>query len=226
MQFNHFLVRDDEPLLFHAGPRSSYPVLADAVARLLDPATLRWVAFSHFEADECGALNAWLERAPGALPLCTPLAADLNVNDFAVRPPRVLEAEELLATGRHRFRMVATPHLPHSWDAGMLFEDTDRTLFCSDLAFQPGDPPPLSSDVVGPARDALRAMRGTPFDHSIPYTAETDGLLEVLAGLRPATLAVMHGASFAGDGAAVVRELAAAYREVLGGGRRAVTTDR
>jgi flavorubredoxin len=211
-------VRDDEPLLYHLGSRAMFDLVEGAVARLVDPATVRWLAFSHFEADECGALDRWLARAPHAAPLCTFLAADLSVNDAAARPARVLAPGEALATGRRRYQMLATPHLPHNWDAGMLFEETARTLFCSDLLFQAGNPPALSNDVVGPAREALREMSGTPFDMSVPYTPRTDALIAGLAALHPATLAVMHGASFTGDGAGTLREVAGVYREVLGGG--------
>lgn len=220
MQFNHFLVRDDEPLLFHLGSRAMYDELESAIAKLIDPGTLRWLSFSHFEADESGALHRWLERAPNARPFCTPLAADLNVNDVSPRPALVLGEGETLSTGKYRYRMLATPHLPHNWDAGMLFEETGRTLFCSDLLFQLGNPPALATDILDPVRSALVAMKGSLFDFSVPYTPETDRRLHELAALDPVTLAVMHGSSFrserAGEGTALLGEAAAIYREALG----------
>jgi flavorubredoxin len=216
MQFNHFLVRDERPLLFHTGYRAMFPLLVEAVGRLVDPSTLGWIAFSHFEGDECGALNLWLERAPTARPLCTALAADLNVRDFAIREPQVLGGEERLSTGRHRFRMIATPHLPHGWDAGLLFEEEGRTLLCSDLFFQPGNPPAFSSDVVGPMKDSLAVARGGPYDFSVPYTTHTARMLEELAALRPATLGIMHGGSYAGDCVAAIGEVGGILREANG----------
>lgn len=218
MQFNQFLVADAEPVLVHTGFRRAFPVTRDAVSSVLDPATLRWIAFSHFEADECGALNEWLAAAPRAQALCSFVGAMTSVNDFAIREARVLEDDEILATGGRRLRFLRTLHVPHGWDAGLFFEETDRTLFCSDLFFQPGDPPALSEgDIVGPARDAIFANRGTPFANDLAYTSYTHATLERLAALEPRTLAVMHGSSFRGDGGRALRELAVAIREALAG---------
>ena len=139
LQFNHFLVRDDEPLLFHTGMRGMFPAVREAVATLIDPAELRWISWSHFEVDECGALNEWLAVAPNATPVCGETGAMINIGDFSNRPPRGLKPDEVLETGRHRFRFVPTPHLPHGWDAGVLFEETERVLLCSDLMHQLGD---------------------------------------------------------------------------------------
>lgn len=217
LAFCHFLVRDDEPVLVHAGLNGMFADLRATVARLIDPATLRFVAFSHFESDECGALNQWLALAPHAVPLCGPVAAAVNVDDFALRPARALAPDAELSTGRHRFSLLSTPHLPHGWDAGLLFEATGRTLFCSDLFAQAGECPALSTGgVVERARDTLIANEAGPFAHATPYTAETDRQFDRLAALAPRTLAVMHGASFAGDGARALREMAAATRAVLG----------
>jgi flavorubredoxin len=138
LQFNHFLVRDEEPLLFHTGMRRMFPEVRDAVTRLIDPATLRWISWSHFEVDECGALNDWLAIAPKAQAACGQVGALVNLEDFAARPPRGLTREDVIDTGRHRFRWVPTPHLPHGWDAGVLFEERDRVLLCSDLFHQTG----------------------------------------------------------------------------------------
>ncbi len=133
LQFNQFLVKDDEPLLYHTGMRAMFPLLLETVTEILDPATIRWIGFSHFEADECGALNNWLETAPSAEAVCTFVGAMVSVNDFATRPAHVLKEDDVLATGKYRYRLVHTPHLPHGWDAGMLFEETQRILFCSCL---------------------------------------------------------------------------------------------
>ena len=218
MQFNHFLVRDEEPLLFHTGMRRTFPALYDAVARLIDPATLRWISWSHFEVDECGALNEWLARAPNATPACGEIGVMVNLQDYADRAPRGLAPGEVLSTGRHQFRWVPTPHLPHGWDAGMLFEDTTRTLFCSDLFHQFGDLTPITSDdVVGRYGDAIKAMQAHPvlMDY-MPFTPQTRSRLEGLAALQPQMLAAMHGSAFVGDGAAALRAAADVMEQHLG----------
>ena len=132
LQFNHFLVRDEEPLLFHTGMRRMFPDVRDAVARVLDPATIRWISWSHFEVDECGALNDWLAIAPRAQAACSQVGVLVNLEDFAARPPRGLTRDEVIDTGRHRFRFIPTPHLPHGWDAGVLFEGAADELRASD----------------------------------------------------------------------------------------------
>ena len=217
LTFNHFLVRDDEPLLFHAGLRGMFPQIRDAVARLIDPASIRYIGFSHFESDECGALNQWLELAPQSEPVCGLVGALVSVNDFATRPARVLGHDDVLITGKRRFRLLATPHLPHGWDASLLFEETGRTLFCSDLFLQSGACAPLSAgSVLDRVRTSLVDGEAGPFAHAIPYTRNTGRVLAELARFAPRTLAVMHGSSYAGDGAAALRELAIILGEVLG----------
>lgn len=217
LQFNQFLVRDDEPLLYHAGSRAMFPALRELVAKLVEPSRLRWIGFSHFEADECGALNMWLDAAPAAEPLTTFVGAVVNVNDFARRPARHLKADEVLTTGKYRFRLEATPHLPHGWDAGMLFEETGRTMFCSDLFHQIGDVEPTTeSDVVGRFRDALTQYQGGPLRNYLPYTPNTGRLLATLADMNPKTLAAMHGSTFIGDGARALVDLGEVLRDVLG----------
>ncbi|HXV77809.1 MAG TPA: hypothetical protein VD788_15970 [Candidatus Polarisedimenticolaceae bacterium] len=218
LQFNHFLVVDDEPLLFHTGLKGMFPLLREAVASVLDPARLRWIAFSHFESDECGALNEWLALAPSAQPACSDLGAMVSVNDFATRPARGLADGERLVTGKYRFRACRTPHLPHGWDAAVLFEETQRTLLCSDLFHQLGDDAPLTtSDVVGRSIEALKSYQGGVLADYVPYTPYTGRLFDKLAELRPQRLAIMHGSSFEGDGARALRDLAAGFAEVLGG---------
>jgi flavorubredoxin len=219
IQFNQFLVKDDEPFLMHTGFKKMFAATRDAVATVLDPAGLRWIGFSHFESDECGALNEWLAAAPGAQAVCSFVGATVSVNDFAVRPARALADDELLQTGRHRLRFLATPHVPHGWDAGLFFDETDRTLLCSDLFFHPGDPEPMTSaDLVGPARAAIVAGQSSPLAKDMPYTPYTDATLQRLADLKPRTLAVMHGSSFSGDGEGAVRELARVIRDTHGRG--------
>jgi flavorubredoxin len=217
LAFNHFLVRDDEPLLFHAGLRGMFPLLREAVAKVIDPATIRYVGFSHFESDECGGLNEWLELAPQSQAVCGLVGAMVSVNDFAVRPPRALTRDETLTTGKHRFRFLPTPHLPHGWDAGLLFEETSKTLFCSDLFVQGGDREPLATSAfIERCREDLIAGEGGPFAGATPYTHHTGAILRNLASYQPQTLAVMHGSSYSGNGGQALTELADVLREVLG----------
>src|SRR5262245_3631274 len=219
IQFNQFLVADNEPFLMHTGMKGMFASTRDAVASVLEPSRVRWIGFSHFESDECGALNEWLSVAPRAQAVCSFVGTTVSVNDFAIRPPRALADDEVLETGRHRLRFLASPHVPHGWDAGLFFDDSTRTLLCSDLFFQPGDPAPLTtSDVVGPARDAMVAGQTGPLANDMPYTPYTDATMQRLAGLKPQTLAIMHGSSFSGDGGRSLRELAAVIRELLASG--------
>lgn len=216
MQFNHFLVRDDEPLLFHTGLRVMFPALHEAVGRLIDPASLRHIAWSHFESDECGALNDWLAAAPQAQPVCTVVGKLVNVDDFAARPARAMTAQDVLVTGRHRFRFCPTPHIPHGWDAGVLFEETQGTLFCSDLFHHFGEVAPLtSSDLIGPTRSAMQLLQQGPLAGYMPYTGQTEGVLHSLAELRPRTLAVMHGSSYTGECDRLLTGLAGVIRETF-----------
>jgi len=216
LQFNHFLVRDEEPLLFHTGMRGMFPAMREAVATLIDPASLRWISWSHFEVDECGALNEWLAAAPNATPVCGQVGAMINIADFSNRPPRGLKPDEILETGRHRFRFVPTPHLPHGWDAGVLFEETERVLLCSDLMHQLGDVEPVTTgDVVGRYRQAFEIYQQSPvlMDY-MPYTENTKRQLASLAALQPRLLAAMHGSTFAGDGAAALVASGEVIRQV------------
>jgi flavorubredoxin len=218
LQFNYFLVRDEQPLLFTTGYRSSFPELRDAVAKLIDPKKLRWVGFSHFESDECGALNLWLDAAPHAEPACSLVSAMVNVHDFANRPPRGMTDGETFSTGRYRFRFCSTAQLPHGWDAGLLFEETNGTLFCSDLFHQEGNVEAVTgADLTERVRVAMSHMQAGPLANYVPYTKRTETILHSLAALKPKTLAIMHGSSFTGDGERALRRLAVTMREVLGG---------
>jgi|SRR5579884_2788828 len=202
--FNQYLIRDDEPLLFHTGLRRLWPETRAAIARILPVERLRHIAFSHFEADECGALNDILAMAPEARPLCGRVAAMVSVGDFADRPPRPLDDGESVTLGRHTVAWLYTPHLPHAWECGFLMERDTGTLLCGDLFTQGGaDNPPLTeNDILGPSEAFRRRL-----DY-YAHTKGTRGMLERLAELRPATLACMHGSAWRGDGAALLRALA------------------
>ena len=217
IQFNQFLVRDEQPFLMHTGFRKMFPLTFDAVRSLIDPSRLHWIGYSHFEPDECGALNEWLAVAPQAEPVCGQVGAMVMLSDYADRAPRVLADNEVLDTGRHQLQFLATPHVPHSWDAGLYFDRMERTLLCSDLFFQPGNPEPLNeSDIVARAGQAIRANPQGPRAKDMPYTADTDTTLKRLAALNPRTLAVMHGSSYRGNGQAALLALADVLRQCLG----------
>jgi flavorubredoxin len=217
LEFSHFLVRDDEPLLFHAGLRSMFPVLREEISRLIDISKIRHIGFSHFESDECGALNQWLELAPAGQPVCGLVGALVSVNDFSIRPARVLTREDVLSTGRYHFRFIPTPHVPHGWDAGVLFEESQRTLFCSDLFRQWGHQKPTTEDsIIERCKDALLEAEAGPFANYVPYTHHTGRVLETLAECEPKTLATMHGSTYYGDGAQALRDLATVMHDVLG----------
>jgi flavorubredoxin len=218
LQFNQFLVIDDEPLLYHTGMRKMFPMVRDAVARVVQPSSIRWIGFSHFEADECGSLNEWLALAPHAKTACGMIGATVNINDFAQRRCRVLADNEVLATGSRRFLFLETPQVPHAWDASLLLEETGSILFCSDLFLQNGDTTPLTEyDLIEPARQALLAYEAGPLRHPMLYTPLTKDTLQSLAAMKPKLLAVMHGSSFSGNGERTLLDLSAMYSEILGG---------
>jgi len=217
LQFNHFLIRDDEPLLFHTGLRGMHAEIREAVSKLIELPGLRHISFSHFESDECGALNEWLAVAPTADVVCGQVGALVSVNDFIGREARALADGETFSTGKYRFRYCRTPHLPHGWDAGVLFEETQKTLFCSDLFHQSGDLEPLtSSDVVGRSYQSMLDYQTGVLAEYAPYTPLTSTNLAKLAALQPKTLAIMHGSSFTGDCAQPFRDLDRAFRQVFG----------
>jgi flavorubredoxin len=204
--FNQILIAGDEPLLFHTGPRRMFPLVKEAVAHLLgDAARLRYVGFSHVEADECGSLNLWLAAAPNAEPVCGTVAAMVSIGDLADRPPRALADGQELSLGGKRVRWLDAPHLPHNWECGYLFESTTRTLLCGDLFTHAGaDLPALTeSEVLGPAEAMRQAMPS-----SVAVEAGARGLIEKLAATEPTTLALMHGSSYRGNGSALLRGLA------------------
>ena len=202
--FNQYLVVDDEPMIFHTGPRKMFPLVREAVASVLPVERLRYIGFSHVEADECGSLNEWLAMAPHASPLCGSVAALVSIDDLADRPARALKDGELLSLGKHSVRWFDTPHLPHAWECGFLNEELTSTLFCGDLFTQGGaDLPPITeSDILGPSE---------AFRHQMDYFSHTKNaraMLERLASTNPTTLACMHGSAWRGDGAKLLRNLA------------------
>ncbi len=204
--FNQYLLLDDEPLLFHTGPRQLFPLVSEAMAAVMPVERLRYVGFSHFEADECGSLNQWLARAPAAVPLCSRIGAMVSVNDMADRPPRALADGEQLLLGRHTVQWLDTPHTPHGWDCGMLMDTTSGTFFCGDLFTQPGHGQQAltEGDILGPS-EAFRQ----PMDY-YAHAPQTTATLLRLAQLQPRTLACMHGSAWRGDGAVLLRHLAEA----------------
>ncbi|MBI1285247.1 MAG: MBL fold metallo-hydrolase [Thiobacillus sp.] len=202
--FNQYLVDDDAPLLFHTGPRKMFALVREAVSSVLPVESLRYIGFSHVEADECGSLNEWLAAAPKSAPLCSQVAGMVSINDMADRPPRTLADGEVLSLGSHRVRWMDTPHLPHGWECGLLIEETTRTLFCGDLFTQPGAGalPVTEADILDPS-EAFRSQMDY-FSH----TKNATGMLERLASTEPTTLACMHGSAWRGDGARLLRSLA------------------
>lgn len=202
--FNQYLLVDEDPLLFHTGPRSTFPMVREAIERVLPIARLRYVAFSHFEADECGAVNELLAVAPRAEPVCSRVNAMIN-GDTWDRPPRPLADGETLALGVRRVRWIDAPHVPHGWECGYLFEETTAALLCGDLFTQPGKgSTPLTREDVLESSEAFRREAGDYFAHA-PSTRRT---LERLAALSPTRLACMHGSAWEGDGAALLSALA------------------
>ena len=204
--FNQYLVLDDEPLLFHTGLRALFPVVSEAIRALMPIEKLRYVAFSHFESDECGTLNPFLAVAPRAEPVCGQVAAMVSVNDYADRAPRALADGEELSLGRHRLRWFDTPHMPHGWECGLMIDMTTRTFLCGDLFTQggAGEVALTESDILGPS-EAFRA----PMDY-FAHAPKTGEILERLAREQPTTMACMHGSAWKGDGAELLRELAKA----------------
>ena len=208
--FNQFLVDAEQPLLFHCGQRALVPAVSQAVARIMDVRRLRWIAFSHIEADECGALGEWLNAAPEATVTHGAIGCSIWLNDQAPRPPRALTDGEVLDLGGRRVRRLDTPHVPHCWDAGLLYEETTGTLFTSDLFTHVGNPPALTDgDILGPAVAAEKRFGYTALTPSTGIT------IRRLAKLEPRTLAVMHGSSYSGDAAPVLETLAGFYDDLL-----------
>ena len=212
--FNVFLIRAEEPMLFHLGKRKMFSVYSDAIAKLIPVEKLRWASFGHFESDECGALNDWLQIAPEATPVCTLVGKLVTVDDFSQRPAKGMTGDDVLTTGKHRFRFHQSPHIPHGWDAGVLFEETGRTLFCSDLFHHFGNVEAMTeSDLIGRTREGMVRLAQGPLAGYMPYTKKTEGVLRGMAELQPKTLAVMHGSSYAGKCDHLLVDLAGVIKE-------------
>lgn len=208
--FNQFLVMGDEPLLFHAGPRGMFPTVAEAVATVTPVESLRWVTFGHVESDECGAMNEWLAASPASQVAHGMLGCLVSLNDLCDRPPRPLDDGEVLDIGGKRLRQIPTPHVPHGWEAQVLFEETTGTLLCGDLFTHLGNGPALTTgDIVEPAMEAEAIF------HATCLAPATGATLRSLAELAPTTLALMHGSSYAGDGRDALTELASRYEDLI-----------
>ncbi len=209
--FNQFLLTGDEPFLFHTGHRFLFPQVSAAIERILPLTQLRWISFGHLEADECGAVNQFLAAAPDAEVIHGPLAIMLSLTDMCDRPPVAAPAEAAHDIGGHRLRFIATPHVPHNWEAGLWFDETTSTLLAGDLFTHTGQCPALTeSDCVAPALDAESLFHATGLTTNLVPT------LTQLAELNPTTLALMHGASFRGDGAGQLRALSDGYAGLFG----------
>ncbi|HZU45960.1 MAG TPA: MBL fold metallo-hydrolase [Mycobacterium sp.] len=209
--FNQFLLTGEQPFLFHCGMRQLFPLVSAAISKIIPLERLRWISFAHVEADECGAVNLLLAAAPNAEVIHGPLACMLSLTDMCDRPPVVAQEDAAHDTGGHRLRFIATPHVPHNWESGLWFDETTSTLLAGDLLTHTGQCPALTeSDCVAAALDAEAAFRATALTTNLGPT------LEQLAQLQPTTLALMHGASFTGDGAAQLRGLAQGYAAMAG----------
>jgi flavorubredoxin len=209
--FNQFLLTGDQPFLFHCGMRQLFPLVSQAIAKVIPLEQLRWISFAHVEADECGAMNMLLAAAPQAEVIHGPLACMLSLNDMCDRQPVVAPENDVHDIGGHKLRFIATPHVPHNWESGLWFDETTSTLLAGDLLEQAGQCPAVTeSDCVAPALEAESLFHATGLTTNLAPT------LEQLAQLRPTTLAIMHGASFTGDGAAQLRALADGFAAMAG----------
>jgi flavorubredoxin len=202
--FNQYLIVDEAPMVFHTGLRGLFPLVSEAIRAVMPIEKLRYVGLSHFEADECGALNDFLAAAPNAVPVCSQIAAMVSLGDYANRAPRGLADGEELSLGSHKIRWFDTPHVPHAWECGLMMDVTTRTFFCGDLFTQggSGEIPLTESDILGPS-EVFRK----PMDY-YAHTPQTRATIERLAREAPTTLAVMHGSAWRGDGARLLRDLA------------------
>ena len=213
--FNQFLIKAEEPLLFHTGPRGMFGLVSDAVSKIVPLNKLRWITFGHVEADECGSMNEWLAAAPRSEVAHGMVGVMVSLNDLADRPPRALQDGEVIDLGGKRVRHIDTPHVPHGWEARVLFEETTRTLLCGDLFTHTGDGPALmAGDIVGPAKKAEELF------HASCLTPTTGATIRKLADLRPKTLALMHGSSFNGDTEQALVQLADLYDGCFGDASR------
>jgi flavorubredoxin len=208
--FNQFLIDAEEPLLFHTGLRNTFPAVSEAVATIVPLARLRWITFGHSEADECGAMNAFLAAAPDAVVAHGEVGVMVSVMDQADRMPRALRDGEVLDLGGKRVRRIDTPHVPHGWDAGLLFEETTGTLLAGDLFTRGGTFAALTAGDI--LEEAIAVETHMPYSAITPRTAPT---IDALAALAPKTLGLMHNSAYTGDCTAALHGLAAWYRSQL-----------
>jgi flavorubredoxin len=197
--------------------RSLFPAVREAVGKLIDVSTLRWVGFSHYEADECGSLNDWLAVAPNAAGVCSMVGKMVSVDDFVGNDStKGMQDGETFSTGSRTYRFMHTPHVPHCWEAGMLYEETSKVLFCSDLFHQNGDVEPTTeSDIIERTRQTMTEVQVSPLANYFPYTNRTQHELDRLADLKPKALATMHGSVFIGNGEQAIRDYGAMLKDVL-----------
>jgi len=216
LRFNQFLINDVEPLLYHTGMKGIFPSTLEGVKEVLDPKTIKWIGFSHYEPDECGTLNDWLQLAPNAQAICSFVGANVFINDWALRPAKTLNNEEEFSTGNFNFKFFHTPHFPHNWDASHLFETKSKILFCSDLFHQEGDTVPLTeSDITEEFKKTLTTYQQGPFANYMPYTPNTQKYVEMFSSLKPQIICPMHGSSFKGDGEKALLQLGYILKDVL-----------
>jgi flavorubredoxin len=208
--FNQFLIDADEPTIFHTGPRGMFPFVSEAIATLMPLDRLRWIMFGHLESDECGAMNLFLEAAPKAQVAHTAVGCMVSIDDLADRTPVPFVPNETLDLGGRQIRSIDSPHVPHGWDAHVIYEETTGTLFCGDLLTQVGDGPALTeNDLVGAAIEAEDMFGSTCLT---PQTAPT---IRRLAELNPTRLAIMHGSSYEGEAASALMSIADEYERRL-----------
>lgn len=194
-----------------------FPAVLEEVSKIISPSQIRWIGFSHFEVDECGALNEWLQAAPNAKAVCSEAGAIVNMTDFAIRPAHAMASNAFLNTGKYNYRFIRTPHLPHGWDAGVFFEETNRTLLCSDLFHQNGNVADITDkDILESHKNSMLAYEHGPLMEYTPYTHNTYKLLYSLADLKPKTLATMHGSCFYGDCGQALIDLNLVMKEIWG----------
>lgn len=209
-QFNQFVVKADEPLLFHCGPRQMFPLVSEAASRIIPLESLRWITFGHVESDELGSMNDWLAVAPNAEVAHGAIGCLVSLNDMADRPPRQLADGEVIDLGGKRVRHLDTPHVPHNWEARVLHEETTNTLLCGDIGTAAGDGPAITEDdIVAPAMETEDLFLASSLTPALAPT------IRKLAELQPSTLAIMHGSSYSGDGGAMLNALADAYAKRL-----------
>ena len=213
--FNQYLLVDDAPLLWETGPRELFPYVKEAIATVMDPSQLKYISFSHHENDEDGAANEWLAEAPEAEILTSGVNTMINGGTY-LRAPRALDDGAEVALGSMSVRFLASPHFPHGWEAGLMFETTTRSLLASDLLTQTGTgEEPLRQ--ACPIKDIGYPLFDELDPGSWAWTINHEGYFARLIELQPDTLCCMHGSAFTGDySPGMLRELCASLKEKCG----------